>query len=70
MYMESYIHNSAVFVSTCKAPDLISDILTVVYQDAWQLYTFKRAMPVADRICLGDECGGSEGCNSCLDKEK
>lgn len=66
MYVESYIHNLAVFISTCKAPDLISNILTVVCQVAWQLYTFKHAMLGADKICMGDDCGGSE----CWDKEK
>lgn len=65
MYMKSCIHSSAVFVSTCKAPDLISDIMTVVCQDAWQLYTFKCAVLAADKICMGDERGGSEGCTSC-----
>lgn len=70
MYVKSYIHNLAVFISTCKAPDLISDILTMVCQIAWQLYTFKHAMLGADKICMGDDCGGSDCSTSCWDKEK
>lgn len=71
MYLKSYIYSSAVFVSTCKAPELISDVLmSVVCQNAWQLYAFKRAVFVGEKICMGDERGGSEGCASCWDKEK
>lgn len=70
MYVKSYIHNLAVFISICEASDLISDILTVVCQVSWQLYTFKPAMLGANKACMGDDCGGSECSTSCWDKEK